>query len=75
MVNRLMADLWSSTKPVPWNRVQAVVEDTGAVEVEDMAVEADTAAAVTEEETDVMTVVVAEATIPADAIGNLNIEI
>ncbi len=65
-----MADLWSSTKPVLWNRVQVVVEDTGAV-VEDMAVAAaDMVVEVTVEEIGVMIAVVAEATTPADAIGN-----
>ena len=65
-----MADLWSSTKPVPWSRELVVAEEDTAEVAEDMVVEADMAVAVTEEETDVMTVVVAEATIPADAIGN-----
>ncbi|GEM_PF-5215848 len=70
MANRLMADLWSSTKPVLWNRVQAVaVEDTGA-EVEDTVAVDMVGAEVTVEETGVMIAVVAEATIPADAIGN-----
>ena len=63
MVNQLMADLWWSMKPDPWNRALVAVED-----IEEAVDEAVTAAAagITEEETEVATAAI----IPEGVIGD-----